>query len=109
MSVKEYYCHEIYFPEINQIIFDMKDKFNSKLQEILVAMQQVVWGPVEDEASIQLISKFYGLDADLIKAERNIIRNMEFPNDPTPSNFSDLLSWFGKLVKIFLPYRVLPG
>ena len=87
----------------------MKYKFNSKSHEILVALQQVVWRPMEDEDSIQLISKFYGLDADLIKAERNIIRNVEFPNDPIPSNISDLLCWFERhdILTFFPLFKIL--
>jgi hypothetical protein len=83
-SVKDFYFKEYYSPVLDAIVSEMEVRFDSVVQASLVALQHVVMSKSTDDESMQATASKYGLDVSLLKAERDIVLNMDFDDDRKP-------------------------
>ena len=64
-----------YYPTFDKVLLEMKSRFQSHDQDILCALAEVVSKTNTSTESLALVSSFYGLDMEILTAEKEIFQN----------------------------------
>ena len=66
-----------YYLSIDKIVTELKCRFESHDQEVLLALADVVFSSSPTTANIELVSYFYGIDSELLSSEKNVFENID--------------------------------
>lgn len=73
---KSYYRISIYFPVLDIVMKDIKDRFNENDLSILNSLMETLINESPSQSSIQEVCKFYGPNEDDLTAELKIFNKM---------------------------------
>ena len=82
-TAKEHYRINTYFPSLDKIVSEMKERFDGKDQDILCALGDIVLNNLPKADSLELVSHFYGVDKDLLEMEKATYTH-SIANNSTP-------------------------
>ena len=104
MDVKQYHKVNTYFAGIDKVVGELSQRFASNDQDVLCALATVVLGSDATNSHYDLISDRYGVDADILKAERNIFycshSEMKYVSEVISATSEDVLHVFAKVAKL---------
>ena len=109
MDVKQYHKVNTYFAGIDKVVGELSQRFASNDQDVLCALATVVLGSDATNSHYDLISDRYLVDADILKAERNILycshSEMKYVSEVISATSEDVLHVFAKVAKLlaFIP------
>ena len=108
-DVKKYHKVNTYFAGIDKVVGELSQIFASNDQDVLCALATVVLGSDATNSHYDLISDRYLVDADILKAERNILycshSEMKYVSEVISATSEDVLHVFAKVAKLlaFIP------
>lgn len=74
-SAESHYRVTTFYATFDKVLLEMKSRFQSHDQEILCALAEVVSKTNISPESLALVSSFYGLDMEILAAEKEIFQN----------------------------------
>ena len=106
MEVKQYHKVNTYFAGIDKVVGELSQRFATNDQDVLCALATVVRGSVATNSHYYLISDRYGVDADILQAERNIFycshSEMKYVSEVVSATSEDVLHVFAKVAKLLV-------
>ena len=71
-TAKDRHRISTYYSSLDKVIVEMESRFNGNDQDILCALCYIVLNPDASDEHYQLVASHYGVDLDLLKAEKAI-------------------------------------
>ena len=93
-DVKEFNRVTHYYPALDKIIFELKNRFSENDNKVLCSLGKILTMEKPDEESFQVVSDFYALDEDSLKSDIKIlsrVRKENFPASARYQVFSNIL------------------
>ena len=72
-DVKEFNRVTHYYPALDKIIFELKNRFSENDNKVLCSLGKILTMEKPDEESFQVVSDFYALDEDSLKSDIKIL------------------------------------
>ena len=72
LTVKVYHRISTYYSSLDKVIVEMQSRFAGNDQEILCALGHVILHLDASDEHYQVVSSHYGVDLDILKAEKNL-------------------------------------
>jgi hypothetical protein len=83
-AAEDHYRITCYYLSIDKIVAEMKYRFEGNDQEVLLALEDIVFSSSPTRANIELVSDFYGIDSELLGSEKNVFENIDADYGPDP-------------------------
>ena len=71
-DVRSYQRVTNYYPALDKIVMELKSRFSENDQNTLCALEAIIHDKKVSDNSFDIVSKFYSLDLDLLKAEHHL-------------------------------------
>jgi hypothetical protein len=92
-SAESHYRVTTYYPTFDKVLLEMKSRFPSHDQDILCALAEVVSKTNTSTESLALVSSFYGLDMEILTAEKEIFQNFLQKNPAEMKHASSVIKF----------------
>ena len=116
-DIKSFHRVTNFFPALDMIVSELKSRFSENEQDILCALEAVVFDENVDESAFSTVSQFYLLDQDLLQAEHKLYCHFKASlaqNSSSAEVFkklwsSDVLTMMPEVAKAIHIYTVIPA